>query len=50
MSGILRARPCRGEDRGARFAQRRHDRFANTLGAAGDERAFAFKLQVVAHQ
>src|ERR1700730_1592939 len=50
MSRIFRPRPRRGEDCRASFAKRRNDRLADTLGAAGDERAFSFELQEVAHQ
>ena len=39
---------CR-EDPCARLAERCNDRRTDTLGATGDERAFSFELQVVAH-
>jgi hypothetical protein len=50
MSRIFRPRPRRGEDCRACFAKRRDDRLADTLGAAGDERAFSFKFEIVVHE
>jgi hypothetical protein len=50
MSQICWPRPRRGDDRRARIPKRRNDRLADTLGAAGDKRAFSIKFQVVAHQ
>jgi hypothetical protein len=50
MSNIFGPRARCGEHGRACFAQGRNDRFADTLGAAGDERALALELQVIAQE
>jgi hypothetical protein len=50
MSNILGPRTSRGENRGARLAKGRNDRFAYTLGTTRDEGAFPVELQVIAHE
>ena len=47
MIGPFGPRPGGGEDGRARFAQGRHDRLADPLRAARDERAFSLELQVI---
>jgi len=49
MGEMAWPRPCGGQHGCACAPQRCHDRFADPLGPAGDERTFAFEFQIIAH-